>query len=121
MKKDFICIVCPQSCRLSVEDSMGEIKVEGYSCKRGIEYGKTEFVSPKRLITTTVKIKNGIHRRLPIMSKGEVPKDQMKDCINFLYSVEVNAPIKNGEVIVENICGTTVDIIASRSIKIKGE
>lgn len=119
MKKEFICIVCPQSCRLQVEDNDGEIKVTGYSCKRGIEYGKNEFTVPQRMLTTTVAIEKGTHRRLSVISEKELPKEKLTGCIENLYSLKLTAPVKMGDVIVENICNTGVNIIASRSMKIK--
>jgi NADPH-dependent 2,4-dienoyl-CoA reductase/sulfur reductase-like enzyme/CxxC motif-containing protein len=114
-KKYFTCIVCPNSCRLTVwEDS--EIHVEGHKCKRGLEYGANEFKNPMRMITTTVAVKNGSLTRLPVISQGEVPKNKLKDCLNELYSFVASAPITRGEIIIKNICGTGVDVIASRSM-----
>ena len=32
MKKEFVCIVCPNSCHLTVEEKDGELKVSGNRC-----------------------------------------------------------------------------------------
>jgi NADPH-dependent 2,4-dienoyl-CoA reductase/sulfur reductase-like enzyme/CxxC motif-containing protein len=115
-KKYFTCIVCPNSCRLAVWENAG-IHVEGYKCKRGKDYGENEFKNPTRMITTTVAVKNAALPRLPVISTSEVPKSKLKECLSQLYNFTVTAPITCGDVVVKNICGAGVDIIASRSMK----
>lgn len=119
-KKEFVCIVCPNSCRLSVEEKNGEITVEGAGCKRGVEHGKNEYTNPKRMLTTTVAIQHGIHPRLAVISEKEIPKDKMKECLEELYGLELTAPVKYREVVVENIAGTGINIVASRTMERKG-
>ena len=41
----------------------------------------------------------------------------MKECLDYLYGIEVQAPVKAGEVLAEDICGTGVNILASRSMR----
>ena len=114
-KKYFTCIVCPNSCRLEVwEDS--EIHVSGHKCKRGIDYGVNEYKNPMRMLTTTVAVTNALLPRLPVISTNEVPKNKLKDCLDILYKLSVAAPVTCGQIVVQNICGTGVDIIASRSM-----
>ena len=116
-KKEYVCIVCPNSCRLTVEEKGGEIIVEGAGCKRGIEHGKNEYTAPKRMLTTTVAVKGGIHPRLSVVSDGEISREKMKDCLHLLYGLELTAPVAYREVIVDNIEGTGVNIIASREMR----
>lgn len=114
MKKDYTCIVCPRSCTLTVEDQDGTIVVTGNSCKRGEEYGKNEHTNPKRMITTTVRLKDGTLRCLPVISSGPVPKEKLLPCLSYLYGLEVQAPLKLHDVIVENILDTGISILAAR-------
>ena len=116
MIKEFVCIVCPVSCNLKVEELSGEITVSGNQCKRGMNFGKNEFTNPMRMLTTTMKIVNGTVHRLPVISSGEVPKEKLKSFVKDLYKIEIHAPITRGDIIVENIGGTGVDIIATRTI-----
>ena len=58
--KEFICIVCPKGCRLTVDDNGN---VSGNTCIRGEKYGKQEAIDPKRTLTSTVKIKSKISVR----------------------------------------------------------
>ena len=119
MSKEFVYIVCPNSCRLTVSEKDGEITVTGNDCKRGLEHGASEYKNPMRMITSTVTVLEGTLSRLSVISTGEVPKTKVKDCLAEIYSISVKAPIKCGEIIISNIKDTGVDIVASRSMNKK--
>lgn len=114
--KEYVCIVCPNSCRLQVEEKNGEITVTGHECKRGVDHGIREYTNPERMLTTTVAISGGSLPRIPVISDGEVPKAKLLECLECLYAMEIAAPVRCGQIIKENICGTGVDILASRSM-----
>jgi CxxC motif-containing protein len=116
MKKEYVCIVCPNSCRLLVEKADTEVVVVGHGCLRGIRHGVKEYTNPERMLTTTVVIKNGPLPRLPVISTGEIPKAKMRDCLADLYALCVSAPVKKGDIVAKNIGNTGVDVIASRSV-----
>lgn len=119
MTKEYVCIVCPRGCHLKVSDDSGEVVVTGNSCPRGKKHGIAEFTNPMRMITSTVKIENGMLPRLSVVSSQEVPKSILNECIADIYKVSVKAPVKCGDVIIENIQNTGADIVASRSMKEK--
>ena len=112
--KEFICIVCPKGCHLTVDD---EGNVTGHTCIRGEKYGKQEAVDPKRTLTSTVKINSKLVRRLPVITNGDVPKDKVKEIVRYLDNIEFNAPIKVKDVIVSNVMNLGVDIVATRTIE----
>ena len=112
-----VCINCPRGCNLNVENINGEIKVTGNFCPRGEKYAINELTNPLRTLTTTVAIKSINYERLPVISSAPLPKDKVMDAVKALKNVEVKAPIKMGDVIVSNIIGLDVDIIASKSIE----
>ena len=117
--KELVCIVCPRGCRLTLipdEVQQGVYKVIGSGCNRGIDYGVKELVNPTRVITSTVKIKGSIMRRLPVRTKGDIPKSKVFECMKLLNDIEVYAPIKVGDIIVENILDTGLDLIATKSM-----
>ncbi len=111
---EIICIVCPNGCRLTVSDD-GE-KVTGAQCPRGIVYGKKEVTNPTRVVTSTVRIKGAIHSRLPVKTHGDIDKKLIFKAMRLLDDVEVQHPVKRGDVILPNVLGTGVDIIASRDM-----
>ncbi|PAT01281.1 molybdopterin oxidoreductase [Candidatus Izimaplasma bacterium ZiA1] len=115
MKQELICIACPMGCHLEV-DIDDNYFVTGNQCKRGEIYGKKELTNPTRLITSTVKIKNGINNRIPVKSSGEVPKDKIFLVMKELERIELYSPVKMNEVVIENVCGLGVNIITTRSM-----
>lgn len=118
---EYVCIICPNSCRLQVEERDGELIVTGNECKRGIAHGIHEHTNPERMITTTVAIQDGPLPRLPVISTGEVPKAKLRQCLDELYRVRLKTPINCGDVVVSDLCGTGVDVVASRTMKRKDD
>lgn len=122
MERKMICISCPMGCRLTVTEDINledGYRVEGNLCPRGKAYGIKEMTNPTRMVPTTVKIKNGILPRLPVKTSDGVPKDMIFKCMEEINKVEVEAPVKVGNIIIKNILSTGVDIVATRTMKIK--
>ncbi|RKD23594.1 CxxC motif-containing protein [Caminicella sporogenes DSM 14501] len=115
-KKEMVCIVCPLGCRLTVTKNDDEYTVTGNKCNRGKEYAIKEMTNPTRVLTTTVRIKDGLLNRIPVKTNKPVPKDKIFECMQIINSIEVQAPIKMGEIIIKDILGTGADIVASRSM-----
>lgn len=113
--KKFTCIACPVGCSLTVTDEKGEVKVTGARCPHGIKFAKQEIIEPKRMLTTTVKITNR-DILLPVKSSDNVSKDKFTEIMVLINKIEVQAPIKAGDIIIKNILDLDVDIIATRSI-----
>ena len=114
MKKNLICVSCPLGCPIEVEIENGEVvSVTGNTCKRGDAYARSEITTPVRSLTTSVKVENGLHPVVPVKSSGPVPKDKMFDCMKEINSVTVKAPVKIGDIVIENILGLGVDIVAT--------
>jgi len=116
MKKNLICINCPLGCLLEVEfDNKSIISVVGASCKRGNKYAEKEIFSPERTITSTVKINGASTRFLPVKTDKAVPKKYMFQIMDEIFKIEINAPIKLGDVIVKNIRESGANLVATRT------
>ena len=111
--KEFVCIECPKGCRLSIDENLN---VTGNTCIRGKKYAINEITCPKRIITSTVVVNSKIVSRLPVMTENDVPKELMFDIVKELNNVRVEVPVKCRDVIIENVCGTGVNIIATRTL-----
>jgi CxxC motif-containing protein len=111
------CIMCPMGCELTVTIENGAvINVTGNTCPRGAKYANDEVTAPKRMLTTTVAVEGGVLPLLPVVSAAVLPKERVMDCARYLRGIKVQAPVKTGEVVVKDILGLGVDIIASRDI-----
>jgi len=111
------CITCPIGCEVTVELTDKVItKVSGNNCPRGEKYVQEELTAPKRMLTSTVRIENGLLPLLPVVSKSVLPKEKVLACAAVLRSITVQAPVSEGDVICKNILGLGVDIVASRDM-----
>lgn len=118
--KEITCIVCPLGCKIQVEIEGEDIKnITGYSCPRGLKYAKDEVTMPRRTITTSIRAKNGHLPLLSVRTKGTVPKEKTEEIMMELAKIEVEAPVKIGDVVVANILDTGIDIIATRNLYLK--
>ncbi len=118
MNKDIICTICPRGCTIAVEgNDTGVVSVTGYGCKRGEEYAVAEFTSPVRILTTTVKIDGHDNDLIPVRSAGHLPKEKILDCMEVIKKASVTLPVAQYDVVVKNICGTGVDIVATKGLK----
>lgn len=117
MKKEIVCTVCPRGCNIVVEGNGKDVtEINGYGCKRGISYAETEYSNPVRILTTTVKIQGKDNDLLPVRSNRPISKAKIMECMEVIKKTEVKLPIKIHEVVVSNICGTGVDIVATKTL-----
>ena len=114
--KDIRCIVCPTGCLVHVENVNGELIIEGHSCKRGEVYARDEFIAPKRIITTTMRVEKGFLPLVPVRSDKPIPKDKIEETLNVIATSQIKAPIKMGDVLIQNVLGLDINIIASRDL-----
>jgi CxxC motif-containing protein len=113
----YLCIECPLGCRLEVEGEDGtDVEVRGFSCKRGKEYAASEHTDPRRLVSTTVRVVNGIWARVPVKTSTAIAKHRVGDVCRALRTVRVVAPVAAGDLIVANILDSGADIVATRDM-----
>ena len=112
---ELICIVCPKGCRLTVDERNG-CSVTGHGCPRGEEYGRIELTAPVRTVTSTVRCVGGTHPRCPVKTDRPVPKDLIPDVMAALEGVVLTAPVRLGQVVIANVCGTDANIVATRDL-----
>jgi CxxC motif-containing protein len=53
---------------------------------------------------------------LPVISRRPLPKGKLVEAVRAMRSITVEAPVKEGDVIAEDIAGTGIDVIAARSL-----
>ena len=115
-EKTIRCIVCPTGCEIHVKKVDGELIVEGHTCSRGEEYAKDEFIAPKRILTTTMRVKGGLLPLIPVRTDKPILKDKLTEVLNEIAVKEIEAPIKMGDVLIENVLKLDANIIASRDL-----
>ncbi len=117
MEQTITCINCPVGCRMTVTmNEAGEVtKVVGNTCARGDKYARQECTLPLRMITAVIPAA-GSAIPLSVKTATPVPKYLIDDIMKALRSTSVSAPVRIGKTILSNVCGTGVNVIATRSI-----
>ena len=111
-------IRCPIGCAITVtQDDDGKVTdITGNSCPNGYKYAANEVTNPTRIVTTTVRVKGGTLPVVSVKTKGDVPKGKMFECVKAINKMEVSAPVAIGDVIVHDVAGTGVDVVATKNV-----
>ena len=116
-KRNLTCIGCPMGCQITVELEGEEIlSVKGNTCPIGDTYARQEVTRPERTVTSTVIVRGGDKPRVPVKTKGNIPKSKIFDCMKEIDKVRLEAPVKIGDVVIADVCGTGIDVVATRNI-----
>lgn len=117
MNRTLTCIGCPMGCQIEVElDEAGNfVDSKGWSCNIGKRYAKEEVTAPVRTVTALVNVTDR-PEPLSVKTANPIPKGKIFDCLAEIKTVKVHAPVHIGDVVVENICGTGIPIIATKNI-----
>lgn len=114
--RELVCISCPIGCRLTVTLEGETVTVSGNQCPRGEVYGTEEMLAPRRVVTATVATDSSVVPRLPVRTTGPLPKEHIDELLNRAYHVTVELPVKRGQVIIGDVMGTGIDLVASRDL-----
>lgn len=115
--RDLICIGCPMGCMLTVSMENGEVlSVTGNTCKRGDAYARKEVTNPTRIVTSSVRVVGGELPVVSVKTREDIPKGKIKDCMKALKEVVVKAPVHIGDVLLKDVAGTGVDVVATKEI-----
>lgn len=116
--REFTCIKCPLGCNVVATLEDGKIvNITGNTCPRGAEYVTNELTDPRRTVTSLVKVEGGIRPVASVKTKADIPKDDIMNCIEELKAVVMKAPVHIGDVVLENVCGTGIDIVATSNVE----
>ncbi len=113
----YLCIGCPLGCRLELDEVDGEVlEVRGNSCKKGDEFARQEHLDPRRMVTTTVAVEGARWPRLPVRTSAPVPRAMVGAVCVAARRVRVTAPVTIGAVILADVLGTGVDLLATGGV-----
>jgi CxxC motif-containing protein len=116
------CIVCPIGCEIEVLAERDEIiDIKGYRCPRGRDHAFEEMRDPKRIVMTVLRVRGGDLPTVSVKTDKLVPKRLMFKIIEELSGLELEAPIKMGQVIIEDILNTHANVVATRPVSEMGD
>ncbi|MDD2648510.1 MAG: DUF1667 domain-containing protein [Eubacteriales bacterium] len=115
MARELICVCCPMGCRISADNSGGSWNFSGYTCKRGLEYASQEVAHPSRVLTASIPLSN---RSVPVSVKSAspLPKELLISAMRQILSLKVEAPVSIGQVLLKDVCGTGISLIATSDV-----
>ena len=119
----FNCTTCPSECLLTVEverDAGGHVaavrSVTDNSCPRGDKFAHQELTCPMRVLTTTVAVSSGDEALLPVRTSDAIPLELHAQAMALIRGLVINAPIRMGDVVLENLLDTNINLVASMDI-----
>lgn len=119
--KDFYCTVCPSECHLTVTlDRNGSVvSVTGNNCPRGERFGRQEATCPMRVLASTARLEGAQTGEplIPVRTREAIPLSLQAQAMDAIRRAHVVAPVKMGDIVLANVCGTGVDVVASCSAR----
>lgn len=111
------CIRCPLGCAITVDVAPDGAAVyrAGASCARGREYAVAEVTAPVRSVATTVNVP-GCGEPLSVKTADPIPKPLIAAAVRAMKAAHVELPVRAGDVILPDVCGTGVPAIATKSL-----
>jgi CxxC motif-containing protein len=115
----YTCLGCPMGCPLElVHEGDTIVDVSGQRCTRGAKYARQEFIAPQRNLSTTVAIAGARYARLPVKVSQPLPKERVMEAARAIHSVRVQAPVRLGQVLLEDLLGLPgAAVVATRSME----
>lgn len=113
---ELVCIVCPRGCTLQVEGTGEALRVTGNGCKRGADFARSELTAPMRTLCTTVRTAFPKAPVLPVRLSAEIPKERIFPVMEAINAVTLEKPVAMGGVILENVLGLGVDVVAASGL-----
>ena len=115
--RQLTCIGCPMGCQLTAHwEGNDQWSITGNTCPKGKNYAQNELTAPSRMVTTSVSVVHGDHKRLSVKTCSDIPKDKIFDCICALKDVCVEAQVEIGDVILSDVAHTGVNVVSTRKV-----
>ena len=103
MKRTFTCIVCPNGCEIDAEyEGTNVLSVTGNLCPKGKAYVTQELIDPRRTIVRLTR---------------PVPKDRIFDVMAEIRRKTMKAPVRIGDVVIENVLGLGSDVLITKNVE----
>jgi len=118
MKREMVSIRCPKGCRMEVEyEGTKVLGVTGNSCSKGKDYAVDEITKPVRIVTSTARVTGGELPVVPVKTSRPIRRKLIFDVMKEIYGAVVEAPVREGQVILKNPAGCGADIVATLELE----
>jgi CxxC motif-containing protein len=121
IKKELICVICPNGCQLQADIQEGEqpavTDVTGNLCDKGPEWARQEIVNPMRTIASSVLVEDGDFPMVSVRTDAPISLKSIFDVMGEIKAVRLNAPVKIRDIIIAKVAGLPCNIIATRNVQ----
>ena len=84
-----------------------------------MDYAEKELFDPHRTITTSVRVRGGEMPLASVRTTEPVPKHLILKIVSLVKKMELKAPVEFGQVVIQDVEGTGVDVVATRGVRRK--
>jgi CxxC motif-containing protein len=107
------CRCCPFGCQIEVASEDEVIyQIEGNNCLKGDRYAEQESGIKYRFLTFSVRVRNGKYANVRGITSKAFEIGLRNKVISQLKEFELEAPIHEGDVLVSNLLGTGISLVA---------
>ncbi len=118
MTRMYTCILCPNGCEISVQDTDAEsLKIEGNRCPKGADYVTQELRHPVRTIATSVLVRDGVLPLCSVRLTRPIPKKAIPSVMEEIKKIQIHAPVQRGQILIANIFNLDSDVITTRTVE----
>ena len=117
MIEQLTCILCPVGCDLEVERAGNGLEIRGNQCDKGMGFAEEEILHPKRNLATSVPLRGTASQMVSVRLSGPIPRDMIFPVLAEIAGLRPEPPTLRGQVLIPNVIGTGVDVIATRTVK----
>ncbi len=110
------CLLCPIGCELEVETDGERIDVRGHQCDKGPDFAAEEVLRPKRNLAASVPLRGTSDRMVSVRLSDRVPRELLFPILAEIAILRPAAPVRRGDVLIKNVLGSGVDVIATRTV-----
>lgn len=112
------CMICPIQCQLHIKEDKenNSYIVTGNKCPQGEKYALREMKDPSRVLFSRVLLEDGPMSRLHVKTDAIVPNNLKDKFIEIIENTRTKAPIARGDIIIENILDTGINVVSARKI-----
>ena len=112
------CVLCPVGCELEVrKDAAGELQIQGNQCDKGIPFAVEEVLYPKRNLATSVPVRGTTAKMVSVRLSDRVPREMIFPILAEIAKLRPEVPVCRGQVLIADVLGTGVDVIATRTVE----
>lgn len=120
MTRVYTCILCPNSCEITVEyEGKQVLRTEGNKCDKGSAYVTQELCDPKRTVTSSVLVTGGDRPLASVRLTAPISRDLIFPLMEQLQKMVLTAPVVPGTVVMEKVFGTDADLITTSTVSKK--